>query len=230
MSDRNEFKKYATKHLNIAAKAVENHVHQIPNTLPSNFTPNIVEQGSRPYYPTSVFDRLMRDRIIFLCEEVNPRNSSVISAQMLYFESEDPKKPIKFYLNTPGGSIHDGLAIYDTMQLVSCPIHPTAIGMAASMGSILLVGGESGKRTALPHSRVMIHQPMGGTQNRIKMNDMEILAKQMMRLGEELYRIISTHSGQPFEKVHQDARSDFWMTAKEAQAYGIIDHVLSKTK
>ena len=225
MSHSKEFKAYATKHLNLPSSIVEGYMGET-STQPQGLTPNVMERQFKPYQVTSVFDRLMQDRIIFLCAPVERYNSSVISAQMLYLASVDPKKPIEFYLNTPGGSVYDGLAIYDTMQLIPCAVHATAIGMAASMGAILLSGGEKGKRSALPHARVMIHQPMGGTQGR--MNDMETDVKQILRLGEELYNIIASHSGQTLEKVRQDARSDFWMTAKEAQDYGIVDHVVSK--
>ena len=171
-----------------------------------------------------VFSRLMMDRIIFLGTGVNDQMANIIQAQLLFLESVDNKKDIQIYLNSPGGSVYAGLGIYDTMQYISPDVATICTGMAASMGAVLLCAGAHGKRTALPHSRVMIHQPSAGTQGMA--SDMEIALKEVLKMKEELYEIIAKHSGQPFEKVEKDSDRDYWMKADEAKEYGMIDEVL----
>ena len=175
-----------------------------------------------------VFSRLMMDRIIFLGTEINDYTANVIQAQLLYLNSSDPDRDIHLYLNTPGGSVYAGLGIYDTMQFVSSKVSTMCTGMAASMGAVLLVAGEKGMRSALPHSRVMIHQPMGGIQGQA--SDIEITAREILKLKDELYQIIADHSHQAVEKIRQDADRDYWMTAKEALDYGMIDRVYTKSE
>ncbi len=173
-----------------------------------------------------VFSRLMMDRIIFLGTGIDDQVANIIQAQLLFLESVDPKKDIQIYLNSPGGSVYAGLGIYDTMQYISPNVATICTGMAASMGAVLLCAGEKGKRTALKHSRVMIHQPLGGAQGQA--SDIEITAKEIIKLRKELYDIIANHSGQKFEKVSEDSDRDFWMTADEAKEYGMLDEVLVK--
>jgi ATP-dependent Clp protease protease subunit len=175
-----------------------------------------------------VFSRLMMDRVIFLGTEVNDYTANVIQAQLLYLNANDSERDISLYLNTPGGSVYAGLGIYDTMQFVNCDIATICTGMAASMGAVLLVAGAEGKRAALPHSRVMIHQPMGGIQGQA--SDIEITAKQILKLKDELYEIISEHAHKDIEIIRKDADRDYWMDAKEALAYGMIDKIYSKSK
>jgi ATP-dependent Clp protease protease subunit len=175
-----------------------------------------------------VFSRLMMDRIIFLGTPIDDYVANVIQAQLLFLDTSDPGKDISIYLNSPGGSVHAGLGIYDTMQYISSDVATICTGMAASMAAVLLVAGEKGKRSALQHSRVMIHQPMGGMQGQA--SDMEINYKQIMLLRDELYQIISDHSGQSFEKIMKDSDRDYWMTSAEALEYGMIDQVLKRNK
>jgi len=175
-----------------------------------------------------VFSRLMMDRIIFLGTEINDYTANTIQAQLLYLDSVDSSKEISIYLNSPGGSVTAGLGIYDTMQFVSSPIATICTGMAASMAAVLLVSGQEGKRSALPHSRVMIHQPLGGVQGQA--SDIEITAREIQKIKKELYTIISEHSHTPFDKVWADSDRDYWMTAQEAKEYGMIDQVLEKRK
>ena len=189
----------------------------------SYISPSILEERQLNVTQMDVFSRLMMDRIIFLGTEVNDYTANVIQAQLLYLDSVDSDKDISIYLNTPGGSVYAGLGIYDTMQFVKSRVATICTGMAASMGAVLLVAGEKGMRAALPHSRVMIHQPMGGIQGQA--SDIEITAKEILKLKDELYQIISDHSGQTMEKIRQDADRDYWMTAVEAQEYGMIDKV-----
>lgn len=175
-----------------------------------------------------VFSRLMMDRIIFLGSQVDDYTANVIQAQLLYLDSSDPGKDVSIYINSPGGSVYAGLGIYDTMQYISSDVSTICTGMAASMAAVLLVAGAKGKRFALRHSRVMIHQPMGGAQGQA--SDIEITAREIQKLKKELYNIISEHSGQPYEKVEADSDRDYWMTAEEANAYGMIDRVLLRQK
>lgn len=192
----------------------------------SYISPSILEERQLNVTQMDVFSRLMMDRIIFLGTEVNDYTANVIQAQLLYLDSADSSRDISIYLNTPGGSVYAGLGIYDTMQFVRSRVGTICTGMAASMGAILLVAGEKGMRAALPHSRVMIHQPMGGIQGQA--SDIEITAKEILKLKDELYQIIADHSGQTMDKIRHDADRDYWMTAEEALAYGMIDKVYTK--
>ena len=192
----------------------------------SYISPSILEERQLNVTQMDVFSRLMMDRIIFLGTEVNDYTANVIQAQLLYLDSVDSDKDISIYLNTPGGSVYAGLGIYDTMQFVKSRVATICTGMAASMGAVLLVGGEKGMRAALPHSRVMIHQPMGGIQGQA--SDIEITAKEILKLKDELYQIIADHSGQAMKKIRQDADRDYWMTAAEALEYGMIDKVYKR--
>ena len=192
----------------------------------SYISPSILEERQLNVTQMDVFSRLMMDRIIFLGTEVNDYTANVIEAQLLYLDSADSDKDIHIYLNTPGGSVYAGLGIYDTMQFVRSRVATICTGMAASMGAVLLVAGDRGMRAALPHSRVMIHQPLGGIQGQA--SDIEITAREILKLKDELYQIIADHSGQQMERIRQDADRDYWMTAQEALAYGMIDRVYDK--
>ena len=220
----NEFKKFATKHLNMNGLALDKYM-SISN---SYISPSILEERQLNVTQMDVFSRLMMDRIIFLGTEVDDYVANVIQAQLLFLDTSDPGKDISLYINSPGGSVYAGLGIYDTMQFINSDVATICTGMAASMAAVLLVAGEKGKRSALKHSRVMIHQPMGGMRGQA--SDMEINYKQMMLLRDELYQIISDHSGQPFEKIMKDSDRDYWMTSAEAKEYGMIDKVLIKEK
>ena len=191
-----------------------------------SLVPYVVEQTSRGERSYDIFSRLLNDRIIMLSEEVNDTTASLIVAQLLYLEAQDPDKDIQFYINSPGGSVTSGLAIYDTMQYIKPDVSTICTGMAASMAAVLLVAGKEGKRSALPHSRVMIHQPMGGAQGQA--SDIEITAREIQKLKKELYTIIADHSHTDFDKVWADSDRDYWMTAQEAKEYGMIDEVLIK--
>lgn len=204
------------------------HVENAMNASASYISPSILEERQLNVTQMDVFSRLMMDRIIFLGTEVNDYTANVIQAQLLYLDSVDSDRDISIYLNTPGGSVYAGLGIYDTMQFVKSKVATICTGMAASMGAVLLVAGEKGMRAALPHSRVMIHQPLGGIQGQA--SDIEITAREILKLKDELYQIISDHSGQTVEKIRQDADRDYWMTAKEALKYGMIDKVYSREK
>lgn len=201
----------------------------ISHQVSANYiSPSILEERQLNVTQMDVFSRLMMDRIIFLGTEINDYTANVIQAQLLYLNSSDPDRDIHLYLNTPGGSVYAGLGIYDTMQFVSSKVSTMCTGMAASMGAVLLVAGETGMRSALPHSRVMIHQPMGGIQGQA--SDIEITAREILKLKDELYQIIADHSHQAVEKIRQDADRDYWMTAKEALDYGMIDRVYTKAE
>ena len=202
------------------------HVEKTMNASASYISPSILEERQLNVTQKDVFSRLMMDRIIFLGTEVNDYTANVIQAQLLYLVSVDSERDINIYLNTPGGSVYAGLGIYDTMQFISSRVATICTGMAASMGAVLLVAGEKGMRAALPHSRVMIHQPLGGIQGQA--SDIEITAREILKLKDELYQIISDHSGQTMEKIRQDAARDYWMKAQEALEYGMIDKVYSK--
>ena len=202
------------------------HVEKAINASASYISPSILEERQLNVTQMDVFSRLMMDRIIFLGTEVNDYTANVIQAQLLYLDSVDSERDINIYLNTPGGSVYAGLGIYDTMQFISSRVATICTGMAASMGAVLLVAGEKGMRAALPHSRVMIHQPLGGIQGQA--SDIEITAREILKLKDELYQIISDHSGQTMEKIRQDADRDYWMKAQEALEYGMIDKVYSK--
>ena len=194
----------------------------------SSLVPYVVEQTSRGERSYDIFSRLLKDRIIFLGDAIDDNVANIIVAQMLFLEADDPKKDISFYINSPGGSVYAGYGIYDTMQFISSDVSTICTGMAASFAAVLLVAGTKGKRMALPHSRVMIHQPLGGAQGQA--SDIEITAREILKVKKELYTIISTHSGQPYEKVEHDSDRDYWMTAEEALAYGMIDKVLVRNK
>ena len=218
----NDFKKYATKHLGMNSLILDDVIKSQAGYL----NPYILEERQLNVTQLDVFSRLMMDRIIFLGTEVNDYTANVIQAQLLYLDSVDSERDINIYLNTPGGSVYAGLGIYDTMQFIGSRVATICTGMAASMGAVLLVAGEKGMRAALPHSRVMIHQPLGGIQGQA--SDIEITAREILKLKDELYQIISDHSGQTMDKIRQDADRDYWMTANEALEYGMIDKVYTK--
>ena len=227
----NDFLKYSTAAgLNSmhVEKVMEASMAQSGMLRGSYISPSILEERQLNVTQMDVFSRLMMDRIIFLGTEINDYTANVIQAQLLYLNSSDPDRDIHLYLNTPGGSVYAGLGIYDTMQFVSSKVSTICTGMAASMGAILLVAGEEGMRSALPHSRVMIHQPMGGIQGQA--SDIEITAREILKLKDELYQIIAVHSKQDIEKIRQDADRDYWMTAQEALAYGMIGKVYTKSE
>ena len=218
----NEFRKYATKHLGMNGLALD----QYMDITSSYISPTIIEERQLNVAQMDVFSRLMMDRIIFLGTQVDDYTANVIQAQLLYLDSADPGKDISIYLNSPGGSVYAGLGIYDTMQFISSDVATNCTGMAASMAAVLLTAGAKGKRSALKHSRVMIHQPLGGVQGQA--SDIEITAREIQKLKQELYTIIADHSGNPFERIEKDSDRDYWMTAEEAKAYGMIDEVLIK--
>jgi ATP-dependent Clp protease protease subunit len=220
----NDFKKYATKHLGVNSMVLDDVVKSQAGYL----NPYILEERQLNVTQLDVFSRLMMDRIIFLGTEVNDYTANVLQAQMLYLDSVDSGKDISIYINSPGGSVSAGLGIYDTMQFINSDVQTICTGMAASMAAVLLVAGTEGKRSALPHSRVMIHQPMGGAQGQA--SDIEITAREIQKLKKELYTIISEHSHQPFDKVWADSDRDYWMTALEAKEYDMIDEVLVRKK
>jgi ATP-dependent Clp protease protease subunit len=195
---------------------------------PMNMTPNIIEERQLNAIAMDVFSRLMMDRIIFLGTGINDQVANIVQAQLLFLESADASKDIQIYINSPGGSVYAGLGIYDTMQFIKPDVATICTGMAASMGAVLLCAGEKGKRSGLTHSRVMIHQPMGGAQGQA--SDIEITAREILKLKDELYEIISKHSGQPVDKVMEDSDRDYWMKAEEAMKYGMIDEILVRDK
>ena len=217
-----DFRKYATKHLGMNSNALDSYM----NITSSYISPTIIEERQLNVAQMDVFSRLMMDRIIFLGTQVDDYTANVIQAQLLYLDSSDPGKDISIYINSPGGSVYAGLGIYDTMQFISSDVATICTGMAASMAAVLLVAGAEGKRSALPHSRVMIHQPMGGAQGQA--SDIEITAREIQKLKKELYTIIADHSHTDFDKVWADSDRDYWMTAQEAKEYGMIDEVLSR--
>ena len=216
----NEFKKFAIGHLGMNSLALDDYM-QVQS---SYISPTIIEERPMNVAQMDVFSRLMMDRIIFLGTQINDYTANVIQAQLLFLDSSEPGKDISIYINSPGGSVYAGYGIYDTMQYISCDISTICTGVAASMASILLVAGTKGKRYALPHSRVMIHQPLGGMQGQA--SDMEIAAREIIKVKKELYTILSNHSGQSFETIERDSDRDYWMTASEAEAYGMVDRVL----
>ena len=219
-----DFRKYATKHLGMNGLALDKYI----DITSSYISPTIIEERQMNVAQMDVFSRLMMDRIIFLGTQIDDYAANVIQAQLLYLDSSDPGKDISIYLNTPGGSVYAGLGIYDTMQYISSDVSTICTGMAASMGAVLLVAGTTGKRFALQHSRVMIHQPMGGAQGQA--SDIEITAREIQKLKKELYTIIANHSGKPYEQIEKDSDRDYRMTAAEAKEYGMIDDVLVRVK
>ena len=220
MISKDEFKKYATKHLGINSMSLDRYASVYNNYI----SPTIIEERQMNVAQMDVFSRLMMDRIIFLGVPIDDYVSNIIQAQLLFLESADPSKDIQIYMNTPGGSVHAGLGIYDTMQYISPDIATICTGMSASMGAVLLAAGTTGKRSALTHSRVMIHQPMGGAQGQAI--DIEITAREIIKLKKELYEIIAKHTGNTYKKIEKDSDRDYWMTAEEAKKYGMIDEVL----
>lgn len=218
MNIGNEFKKFAVNDQGISSLYVDKII--------SSVTPYIIEERQLNVAQMDVFSRLMMDRIIFLGTAINDHVANIIQAQLLFLESVDSSKDISIYINSPGGSVYAGLGIYDTMQFIKPEIATICTGMAASMGAVIMCAGEKGKRSALPHSRIMIHQPMGGAQGQA--SDIEITAREILKLRDELYEIIAKHSGQKVEKVHKDSDRDYWMKAEEAKKYGMIDEVLTR--
>ena len=219
MFDSKEFEKYATMHAGINSNVLSGYVN--------NLTPNIIEERQLNVAQMDVFSRLMMDRIIFLGTGINDQVANIVQAQLLFLASVDAKKDIQIYVNSPGGSVYAGLGIYDTIQYIQPDVATICTGMAASMGAVLLCAGAEGKRTALKHSRVMIHQPLGGAQGQA--SDMEITLKEIQKLKKELYTIIADHSKQDYDKVWADSDRDYWMTSTEAKEYGMIDEVLINT-
>ncbi len=224
MFDNNDFRKFAVKGRGISGNLFDSY----SKVTDSYISPTIIEERQLNVASMDVFSRLMMDRIIFLGTEINDDVANIVQAQLLYLESADSSKDISIYLNSPGGSVYAGLGIYDTMQYISSSVATICTGLAASMAAVLLVAGENGKRSALPHSRIMIHQPMGGAQGQA--TDIEITAREILKLKKELFDIISVHSGKPFDEVARDSDRDYWMTAEEAKAYGMIDEVLKREK
>lgn len=218
----NDFRKFATKHVGINGLVLDD----VIKSQAGYMNPYILEERQLNVTQLDVFSRLMMDRVIFLGTEINDYTANVLQAQLLYLNSVDPTKDISVYLNSPGGSVYAGLGIYDTMQFIANDISTICTGMAASMAAVLLVAGTEGKRAALPHSRVMIHQPLGGAQGQA--SDIEITAREIMKLKKELYMIISEHSHTDYEKVERDSDRDYWMTASEALEYGMIDRIYRK--
>ena len=220
-----EFKKFAIQDQGISSTYYDKIMSSM---YPTGMTPNIIEERQMNIAIFDVFSRLMMDRIIFLGTGINDQVANIVQAQLLFLESADANKDIQIYINSPGGSVYAGLGIYDTMQFIKPNVATICTGMAASMGAVLLCAGEKGKRSGLPHSRVMIHQPLGGAQGQA--SDIEITAREILKLKDELYQIISNHSGQSFEKVSEDSDRDYWMKADQAKEYGMIDEILVREK
>ncbi|MEO8796095.1 MAG: ATP-dependent Clp protease proteolytic subunit [Daejeonella sp.] len=225
--DKNEFRKYAVKHHRIGSQHVDSFIGRVNSAMPSAMTPYIIEERQLNVAQMDVFSRLMMDRIIFLGDAVGEGIANIIQAQLLFLQSTDNKRDIQIYINSPGGSVYAGLGIYDTMQYISPDVATICTGMAASMAAVLLCAGTKGKRAALPHSRVMIHQPSGGAQG--VASDMEINLREMLKIKKELYDIIAKHSGQSYEWVEKASDRDYWMISSEAKDFGMIDEVLSGT-
>lgn len=221
MNYKEEFKKFAVKDQGISSSTMDQYYSQI-----YGMTPNIIEERQLNISVLDVFSRLMMDRVIFLGTGVDDQVANIITAQLLFLESTDSTKDITMYINSPGGSVYAGLGIYDTMQYVNPDVSTVCTGLAASMGAVLLAGGAAGKRTALPHSRIMIHQPLGGAQGQA--SDIEITAKQILMLKDELYQILAKHSGKTLKQIEKDSDRDYWMKAQAAKEYGMIDEVLEK--
>ena len=224
ISKSSEFRKYAVKHKGISSLSM----HRYQSMHNSYINPTIIEERQLNIAQMDVFSRLMMDRIIFLGVPINDDVANIIQAQLLFLESNDSNKDIQIYLNSPGGSVYAGLGIYDTMQYIGSDIATICTGIAASMAAVLLCAGAAGKRSALTHSRVMIHQPMGGAEGQA--SDIEITTRQILALRKELYEIVSKHTGKTFNKVEKDSDRDYWMTSTEAKAYGMIDQVLKKNE
>ncbi len=221
---RSEFRNYAVKDRGLSGTLVD----QYTGFVPQNITPNIIEERQMNAVAMDVFSRLMMDRIIFLGVPIDDQIANIVTAQLLFLQSTDSSKDVQIYINSPGGSVYAGLGIYDTMQFINPDVATICTGMAASMGAILLCAGTKGKRSALPHARVMIHQPFGGVGGQA--SDIEITAREIQKLKKELYDILAEHSGQEFAKIEDDSDRDYWMKAPEAKEYGLIDEVLGKKK
>ncbi|KXX69575.1 ATP-dependent Clp protease proteolytic subunit [Flammeovirga sp. SJP92] len=221
MDFKNEFKKFAMKDQGISSLHMDSYIGNIENT-----TPYVIEERDRNFRQIDVFSRLIADRIIFMGTQVDDQVANIVVAQLLFLESLDAKKDILMYINSPGGSVYAGLGMYDTMQYVRPDVATICTGLAASMGAVLLAGGAEGKRAALPHSRIMIHQPLGGAQGQA--SDIEITAREIQKLKKELYEILAKHTGQPYDKVWQDSDRDYWMRAQQAKEYGLVDEVLMR--
>lgn len=220
-----EFEKFAVKDQGINSNY---YTKIVSSMMPVGMTPNIIEERQMNAVAMDVFSRLMMDRIIFMGTAINDQVANIIQAQLLFLESTDANKDIQIYINSPGGSVYAGLGIYDTMQFIKPDVATICTGMAASMGAVLLCAGQAGKRSGLPHSRVMIHQPLGGAQGQA--SDIEITAREILTLKEELYNIIAKHSGQTYDKVYADSDRDYWMKADKAKEYGMIDEILVREK
>lgn len=223
MNIQEEFKKFAIKDQGVNSNYFDG---LITSMLPVGMTPNIIEERKMNVVAMDVFSRLMMDRIIFMGTAISDQVANIIQAQLLFLESTDANKDIQIYINSPGGSVYAGLGIYDTMRFIKPDVATICTGMAASMAAVILCAGKHGKRSGLPHSRVMIHQPMGGAQGQA--SDIEITAREIVKLREELYHIIAKHSGQSYEKVYEDSDRDYWMKAHDAKEYGMIDEVLER--
>lgn len=224
MNIKDEFRKYATGHLGISSYQLDSYA----SIYGEYISPTVIEERQMNVAQMDVFSRLMMDRIIFLGTAINDHVANIIQGQLLFLSSVDSSKDISIYINSPGGGVYAGLGIYDTMQYISPNVSTICTGMAASMAAVLMAAGEKGKRSALKHSRIMIHQPLGGVQGQA--SDIEITAREIKKLRDELYSILSTHSGQPFDRIERDSDRDYWMTSYEAQEYGMIDEVLEKKK
>jgi ATP-dependent Clp protease protease subunit len=228
MFDKNEFRKYATKHLNISSTLLDDYTKHNVNAFSQiqATTPYVIEERKMNATVLDVFSRLLMDRIIFLGTPVTDQIANIIQGQLLFLESVDARRDIQLFVNSPGGSVIAGMGIYDTMQYVSPDVGTICTGLAASMGAVLLTAGKKGKRTCLPHSRVMIHQPLGGMQGQV--TDMEISYKLIKQMQKELYTVLSDHTGQPYETIEKDCLRDNWMTSSEAKEYGLVDEVLTR--
>ncbi len=223
MNNTNEFRKYAVHHLGMSGATIDDYAQKI-----ENMTQYVIEERPGNFRAIDVFTRLISDRIIFLGMGVDDQISNLLIAQLLFLESADPKKDIIMYVNSPGGSVYAGLGIYDTMQYINPDVATICIGLAASMAAVLLTAGAPKKRSGLPHSRIMIHQPMSGMQGQA--SDMEISLRQTLEVKKDLYNIIAKHSGQKYDKIEKDSDRDYWMRANEAKEYGLIDEVLERKK
>lgn len=227
--NHNEFRKYAVKHHRISGTTLDSYLEYSNRViLPTSMTPHIIEERQLNVAQMDVFSRLMMDRIIFLGTAVEDGIANIIQAQLLFLQSTDAKRDIQIYINSPGGSVYAGFGIYDTMQLITPDVATICTGMAASMSAVLLCAGAGGKRAALTHSRVMIHQPSGGVQGQA--SDIEITARETLRVQRELYEIMAKHTGQPYQRIHESSDRDYWMTSREAKDFGMIDEILGKNE
>ncbi|TAH27527.1 MAG: ATP-dependent Clp protease proteolytic subunit [Cytophagales bacterium] len=231
MLNKEEFRKYAIKGQGLGSNIVDKYINNVESTLyhnVQNMTRSVIEERPTNFREIDVFSRLMVDRIIFLGMAIDDNIANIITAQLLFLESADSKKDVMMYINSPGGSVYAGLGIYDTMQYVTPDVATTCTGLAASMGAVLLCGGAPKKRASLPHARIMIHQPLGGAQGQA--SDIEITAREIMKLKVELYQILANHSGKDIETIEKNSDRDYWMKADEAKEYGLIDEVLRRNK